>query len=105
MHCHICEKGAVGMCRQCYKFYCATHGDGFCDTCQKKGWATNQPAATVPTPARTATAGLSNLPKEVLEQLKSGATTVHIPKEVAESLKDTAKTEAAAEKAPPSGST
>ena len=41
MRCHICENGAIGMCRQCYKFYCPEHGDSFCQKCQQKGWATS----------------------------------------------------------------
>lgn len=46
MHCHLCEKAAIGLCRQCYKFYCDTHGDGFCDRCQQKGWSTAQVKTT-----------------------------------------------------------
>jgi hypothetical protein len=71
MHCHVCEKGSIGMCRQCYKFYCATHGDGFCEVCKNKGW-TSTPAAT-PKLAATAIANLEDLPKELQEKLKSGA--------------------------------
>jgi hypothetical protein len=29
MACHICDNNAVGLCRQCFKFYCQEHGDGF----------------------------------------------------------------------------
>jgi hypothetical protein len=38
MTCHLCEKSAIGLCRQCYKFYCREHGDGFCSECQQLGW-------------------------------------------------------------------
>lgn len=57
MHCHLCENSAIGVCRHCYKFYCATHGEGFCDTCQKKGWTTgeNKPPVAVATMTREAT--------------------------------------------------
>jgi hypothetical protein len=38
MSCHLCDKSAIGLCRQCFKFYCHEHGDGFCASCQQKGW-------------------------------------------------------------------
>ncbi len=42
MHCHLCEKDAIGVCRYCYKFYCNEHGDTFCQTCQQKGWSSSE---------------------------------------------------------------
>jgi hypothetical protein len=38
MTCHLCENSAIGLCRQCYKFYCREHGDSFCKECQQMGW-------------------------------------------------------------------
>ncbi len=35
MSCHICANIAIGLCRQCFKFYCQEHGDGFCSSCQQ----------------------------------------------------------------------
>jgi hypothetical protein len=65
MHCHICQQGAVGMCRTCFKFYCARHGDSLCQNCREKGWS-NAPAprpmvATAPPPSVMMVA--ANLPK------------------------------------------
>lgn len=38
MACHICGNNAIGLCRQCFKFYCQEHGDIFCSSCQQQGW-------------------------------------------------------------------
>ncbi len=38
MACHICGNNAIGLCRQCFKFYCREHGDGFCSSCQQQVW-------------------------------------------------------------------
>lgn len=38
MACHTCGNNAVGLCRQCFKFYCQEHGDAFCSSCQQRGW-------------------------------------------------------------------
>jgi hypothetical protein len=46
MTCHLCEKSAIGLCRQCYKFYCREHGDGFCSECQQIGWAIEKQTVT-----------------------------------------------------------
>lgn len=52
MHCHLCQEAAIGMCRQCFKFYCSNHGEIFCENCQQKGWTTNAtPAVAAVTPA------------------------------------------------------
>lgn len=42
MYCHLCQNGAIGLCRHCYKFYCREHGDGFCSACQQKGWTIDE---------------------------------------------------------------
>jgi hypothetical protein len=38
MSCHLCKNSAIGLCRQCFKFYCHVHGNGYCSSCQQKGW-------------------------------------------------------------------
>jgi hypothetical protein len=34
MTCHICPEPAIGQCPTCWKFYCASHGDILCQSCQ-----------------------------------------------------------------------
>lgn len=33
MNCYICGKPAVGQCKSCGRFYCAEHGDVYCNEC------------------------------------------------------------------------
>lgn len=33
MLCHICREPAIGQCRTCWRFYCASHGNVECETC------------------------------------------------------------------------
>ncbi len=35
MKCHVCGEPSVGQCQSCWKFYCAEHGDVFCQECSK----------------------------------------------------------------------
>ena len=44
MNCHICDESATGQCQVCWKFYCASHGDRVCRSCQSQGGTTAAPA-------------------------------------------------------------
>lgn len=73
MHCHLCENSAIGVCRHCYKFYCSEHGDGFCQTCQQKGWSTGESGAL----PRAAPVVAVSLPKGETGQVSAVAGGMH----------------------------
>ncbi len=98
MHCHLCAQGAVGMCRQCYKFYCEQHGEGFCDSCQQKGWSLQAPMMPTATVASVATAtATKEAPKVVASVSKADGVVAYI-KEGAEDKPKEAEAEADKEK-------
>ncbi len=46
MKCHICGEPSVGQCQSCWKFYCAEHGDVFCQECADVQAAAQEPSLT-----------------------------------------------------------
>jgi len=52
--CHICNREAIGQCKNCFKFYCAEHGDVTCQVCAR---AVQTQVLEQPSPAPTAGRG------------------------------------------------
>jgi len=53
MICHLCQQLAIGQCKECYRFYCATHGDRLCVRCVSAIQEKPQPEMQVGSEAQT----------------------------------------------------